>query len=209
MTRSTLVSVARLALVTICVAGLAPVPASAEARVSVDSLSNTATYRVVARGYKDGEELATWFTGPQGQVAPGRYEQADEKGRSVFQFLIPRHFQPGVWAITVYGLESNREAIESFDVSTQEPNAQLVAEPPSGPAGTTFVFDGGGFDADELVSYWLTGPEGEAYPGGVTQSTGSGTVRFEYPIGAETRPGVALSTTGASGTESRNGPVIS
>lgn len=157
-------------------------PVGAAAAVSADSaIPGTVAFQ--ATGFADDERLSTWLTGPSQQVQAARSQEANGSGDVSFSLRIPRHFEAGRWAITVHGLDSNREAIVYFDVAAREPDLTLSAGPTSGAAGTAFAFTGSGFDTDETVSYWLSGPDGASYAGG-TISAASGAVAFTYTIGA-------------------------
>jgi hypothetical protein len=102
---------------------------------------------------------------------------------------MPRHFQPGRWAVTVHGLESDREAIGSFDVPLLGPDVGLTVSPASGPAGTTFRFTSADFDRGEIVSTWLTGPDGAVVEGERLEAGGDGQVDFTYTAPMGVQPG--------------------
>jgi hypothetical protein len=142
-----------------------------------------------ATGFRADENLSTWLTGPRQQVQAAAGQKANGRGEAVFQLRIPRHFEPGRWAITVYGLRSDDQAIGFFEVGARGPDLALAVNPASGPAGTTFIFSGSGFEQGEKVGYWLTGPDGVAYEGGVVVAGAGGSVSFSYTIGLGTRGG--------------------
>ena len=85
-------------------------------------------------------------------------------------------------------------------MAARGPDLTLAVSPASGPAGTTFAFSATGFDADETVSYWLTGPDGATYEGGDAVADGDGAVSFSHTVGgAAARPGAwAMSAYGQS-----------
>jgi hypothetical protein len=143
-----------------------------------------------ARGFDDDEDISFWLTGPSQQVVAGEVRTTNGEGRERITMQMPRHFQPGRWAITVHGLKSDLEAIGFFEMPPLGPNAALVVDPPSGPASTTFTFTSNDFDPNERVGYWLTGPDGKAYEGGTATAKASGQVIFYYTFG----PGIQTGT---------------
>jgi hypothetical protein len=162
---------------------------NAAAEVEIAGTGSPGEYLFRASGFKSEEVVSTWLTGPQGQVMEGDYHDVGARGRVTFTMRMPRHFQPGRWAITIHGLKSNREAIGYFDVPRQLPTATLTVTPASGPAGTTFSFAGSGFQSGEIVSYWLTSPDDKAYQGGAVSAGGDGSVAFSFTIGSGTLSG--------------------
>jgi hypothetical protein len=165
------------------------VPVGAAAAVSVTATDDPAVVVVLATGFRDDEEVSTWLTGPSQQVQAGNYRGTNGSGDVRFRLAIPRHFEPGRWAITVHGLDSDREAVGYFEAQALGPDEALAVDPAGGPAGTTFRFSGDGFEAGELVSYWTTGPDGATHDGGVVDAGSGGVVRFNYTVGAEAQPG--------------------
>jgi hypothetical protein len=168
----------------LCLAGARPV--GAVASVEVTPTDDPAQFRFEARGFKDGEEVSTWLTGPADQVMATGVRDTDDRGRVSYRMRMPRHFQPGRWAITVHGLESDREAIGSFDLPLLGPDVGLTVNPARGPAGATFRFTSPDFDGGEIVSTWLTGPDGSVTDGERLDADGAGRIDFTYtaPAGA-------------------------
>jgi hypothetical protein len=192
MRRATLAQSLGLALLTLAL--LAPLalpaaPVAAQAAVTVTATGDPGQYEVVATGFDD-EDVSTWLTGPSQQVQASDSHSTDSSGDVDFRLHIPRHFEPGRWAITVHGLDSGEEAVGYFEVEAREADLTLDVSPASGPPGTTFAFSGSGFEGGETVSYWLTGPDGATHEGGEADAIGGGgVVTFSYTIGAETQGG--------------------
>jgi hypothetical protein len=164
-------------------------PLSAAASVTGVPTVTPGTFRFLAQGFEDDEEVSTRVTGPRQQVQASGICEANGRGDVNFTIRMPRHFEPGRWAITVHGLVSDREAIGFFWMPTLGANVPLVAVPPEGPRGVVVIFRGAGFAAGEQVNYWPTGPSDVAYDGGQTTANGDGQVEFLFLFGAESEPG--------------------
>jgi hypothetical protein len=100
-----------LALLIALVAASTPSIVSAEPRVAVTLTATSGVYRFDARGFRKEEDVSTWLTGPNEQVMATSIHTTDDRGRVDFRQRMPRHFQPGRWAITVHGLSSPRCAL--------------------------------------------------------------------------------------------------
>jgi hypothetical protein len=175
--------------------------------VTVIATSTPGRFEFMARGFRANEEVSTWLTGPSQQVASSGIYSANSSGSARFHLRMPRHYQPGRWAITVHGLSSDSEAIGFFVMPVLGPDVTLTVDPPSGPPSATFTFSSTEFDGNEFVSYWLTGPDGKAYPGGIATADNSGTVFFAYTFGPGVEPGLWLMS--ASGLRSDHLGVVS
>jgi hypothetical protein len=149
-----------LALLIALVAASTPSIVSAEPRVAVTLTATSGVYRFDARGFRKQEDVSTWLTGPNEQVMATNAHSTDDRGRVDFRQRMPRHFQPGRWAITVHGLRSNREAIASFDLPYRPPNAELTLSAGSLQNGDTLTITSADFGRSESVSFWFTGPDG-------------------------------------------------
>jgi hypothetical protein len=121
----------------------------------------TITYQ--ASGFRRHEWIATWFTLPDQSVINGPNFRADELGATPIDIRIPRNSVSGDWALTVYGLEGRLPLVTRFTVIGVDPppvpSAPLVT-PTAGPAGSAFRFTIGGLEEWEIVSYWITAPDG-------------------------------------------------
>jgi hypothetical protein len=165
-------------------------PVAAQATLSASPSSTPGTIDFLATGFGDNETLTAWVTGPSQQVQAVDAHSTDGDGNASFSMRMPRHFEAGRWALTVHGLESDEEAVAYFDVTARGPDISLTASPASGPVGTSFTFSGSGFEGEEIVSYWLTGPNGMAYEGGDVVVSDNGSVSFSYTIGAGSQGGM-------------------
>jgi hypothetical protein len=180
---------AALLLCGLLLAGLAPQSAAAaDATAATTELPNV--FQVTASGFESEEVVSTWLTGPSQQVQAGNQYDVERDGDLSFEVRIPRHFEAGRWAITVHGISSEAEAIAYFDNPGSGPNLELEVSQPSGPAGTTFAFTGKDFWEGENVSYWLTGPDGQAVEGGSFEVTDAdGTIYFTFTVPEGSAPG--------------------
>ena len=147
---------------------LIPGAALAAAQPAVDagqSISFTGT------GFTLGERVVTWATAPDQAVVSGNYVGADgADGRITFSFQVPSGALGGRWAMTAYGQQSKTPVVAFFEVNGSAPTTtdpQAAVAPTVGPPGTVFAFAARGYDEDERISYWFTGPDGlvhAAYP---------------------------------------------
>jgi hypothetical protein len=154
----------------------------AAAQVEVSATEDPAEFVVQVSGFHDNEEVSTWLTGPSQQVQASNYHTVNDRGRHTIRLHMARHFQPGRWAITVHGLESDHEAIGYFTLAYRGPDVLVTISPSVGPPGGIFTVLGNGFRAKEIVSYWLTGPDGVARTGGYVQVNETGQVNFVHAL---------------------------
>jgi hypothetical protein len=177
------------ALLVLLLLSVAAPSIGAAATVEITATATPAVYRVEARGFRDGEEVSAWLTGPSQQVMASGTREADDRGRLSFRLRLPRHVQPGRWAITLHGLTSDREVIGFLDVPLLGPDVTLSVSPAGGAAGTTFRFTSPDFRGGELVSYWLTDPDGTVAAGGRLTAGADGHIDFSYTLAAGATPG--------------------
>src|SRR5689334_7905704 len=114
----------RIGLIVLVLVGLLAVTGlrlNAAAEVEVTQLTDAGDYSFFATGFKDNETVSTWLTGPAGQVMATDNETATDRGKARFDMHLPRHFEPGRWAITVHGLKSDSEAVGWFDLPVRGP----------------------------------------------------------------------------------------
>jgi hypothetical protein len=178
-----------IALLLICA------PLTAQAKVALSLQATPA--RVAAgewvglrgEGFTFQERVAFWITAPDGAVLSGDYASANRDGIVIFDFQVPSNALGGRWAITAYGDDSQTPTIATFEVNGRvaEPTTLIAAvNPLSGPPGTTFAFAATGFDKQERISYWFTGPDNKVYdPSSQENSaTKEGRIDFTWTAGA-------------------------
>ena len=148
------------------VLGMQPRAALAEQFMLIPSAPSVvagSTIGFAGSGFIPDERVSIWFTSPRQSVLGGGYANTLENSRFSYEFEVPSEALGGVWSITAYGDTSRSAVIATFRVLGQEPKAaDLLAavQPVSAPAGTTFAFAATGFKDNELISYWITGPDG-------------------------------------------------
>jgi len=153
----------------------------AEPRIEITQTTTPGEYKFDVRGFFDEEDVSTWLTGPSQQVMESGIYSTDDRGRVDFRLRMPRHFQPGRWAITVHGLRSDREVIGYFEVPLLGPNATLTLNAGSLRNGETLIVTSEDFGRSERISFWFTGPDGRVVAGAYyLSSTRQGQVALTY-----------------------------
>lgn len=158
-------------------AALLFVPRSTQATQTVDTEMRLAplqpsvdagkTIRFVGTGFYRHEMVDIWATDPTDAVIRGeQYFKADGEGEVELEFQLPDRALDGTWKLTAMGKESITPVWTSFEVHGRpigSASAPAHASPPHGAPGTTFTFTATGFDREEKISYWVTGPDGDIY----------------------------------------------
>ncbi|GAB4127898.1 MAG: hypothetical protein Fur005_43340 [Roseiflexaceae bacterium] len=121
--------------------------------------------RFQASGFGFKERVVFWATAPNGVVLGGSYTDANRDGEADFDLNLPENAISGRWAMTAYGVVSKQQAVATFEVAGVAASETLVVavNPPAGAPGSTFAFAATGFDLQERISYWFTGPDGQVY----------------------------------------------
>ena len=134
------------------------------ASVTVDQpVVGTGSVLVVrASGFRAGEPIVSWASSTRGTVYSTNGGGADSSGNIVLDVGIMRFWEPGYWAITVHGKDSGTEAVATFEVQAGPPNGPLDADVTVVRPGGRINFHGYGFKNNELVSVWITWPDGSA-----------------------------------------------
>jgi hypothetical protein len=159
--------------------------------VEIEPTTTPGAYKFRARGFYDEEGISFWVTGPNGQVQGiGDNKETDSRGRLTIERTLPRHFQPGRWAITAHGQRSRREAIGYFELPYRAPNAVVLVTPAQVPTTSAMTIAGSGFGRNDVVSFWFTAPDGRTIPGAnLVQATHSGDFTFPYLLGPSAQVG--------------------
>jgi hypothetical protein len=139
------------------------------------------TFTFTAQGFQSKERVSLWLTAPDGSaVAFDTQPQANGSGAiAPFTFVVAAGKSLGTWAITAQGVASTHKAVAYFTVlatqtgslppppapqpapqTTIPPNVNASATPKSGPVGTLFFFNAGGFRAGEDVKLTVVGSDG-------------------------------------------------
>jgi hypothetical protein len=165
-------------------------PAAAELSLDISQTTTPGEYEFSARGFRDAEDVATWVTGPIQQVMGTGNHATDDKGRVKFRLRMPRHFQPGRWAITLHGLETGREIIGYFEVAVRGPDATLLVTPGSVARGETITVTGTGYGRGQRVAFWFTRPDGSTVAGTyILLANNEGNIAFIHTFLADTMTG--------------------
>jgi hypothetical protein len=171
--------------------GMAPQGAAAAEATAAPAAELPNVIEITATGFDPDETVSTWLTGPSQQVQAGEQFDVDSDGDVTFEVRIRRHFEAGRWAVTVHGLDSEAEAIAYFDnPGSGGPNVEIQVSEPSVSPGGALSFTGNDFREGEMVSYWLTGPDGQAHDGGSLEVTDAGgDIFFTYTLPSDAMPG--------------------
>jgi len=163
---------------------------SAQASVAAAATETPGVFEFSVTGFEDDETVSVWLTGPSQQVHALDTYDVDGSGNVTFQVRIPRHFEAGMWAITIASQDDpDIQAITTFNAPLRDPDVTLNVNQSSGAVGTTFTFGATDFQRNELVSYWLTAPSGQTFEGDLIQANDDGRVDFTYVIGAGSEMG--------------------
>jgi hypothetical protein len=150
---------------------------------------NTGSTLVVrASGFNKGERIVTWVSSARGSVYATESVDADNRGDVTVAINVKRFWEPGYWAVTVHGLRSDREAVATFQVQTGPPDGALALSSPTVAPGSTLGVRGEGFDDGELVSAWVTRPDGttdKVPTSPLTPNNGRVDFIYELPLGAQ------------------------
>jgi hypothetical protein len=129
-------------------------------------------------GYEGGETIAVWLRMPDGSVSSDGLEgefSAESDGSFGYFICFGRLAAEGSYAFTGYGKDSGLTGIAEFSLERGDylgapaGDAELSVEPKTARQLETVSIVGGGFEAGELISLWIT------LPNGVVQSLFSGT----------------------------------
>ena len=166
-------------------------PARAET-VTVDALQITsgATLTVQVSGYGRSEVITSWASSARGTVFATSSGKTDGSGRATLVIPVKRFWESGWWAITVKGSSSGRLAVATFEVVPAPPSGQLDVEPAQARAGQRVQFSGAGFNSDERVSVWATGPDGGTWAVEENLRARDGAVYYYFDLPANAQPGV-------------------
>ncbi len=115
-------------------------------------------------GYDPSEPVSLWLTLPDGAVRDLQIVQAGD-GEFTYSFTPGVEDPIGTYQITAFGRSSERTAITSFEVEAADylieaAPATLEVFPSQVRQLDVVTITGHGFDAGEVVSLWLTLPDG-------------------------------------------------
>lgn len=143
----------------------APAQPAAELGVTPASGSPGTLFQFFATGFEPFEEIDTWAFWEPDEYTTYHVEQeveADADGRAAWEWMAPADAPGGQWNMVARGYQERKLHIIAFTIDGPVPTQQARAgvTPETGPPGTTFTFFGEGFNSDNLVTYWLTDPDG-------------------------------------------------
>ena len=162
-----------------------PVPPSQNAKVTPDSGPPGTAFSFEANGFDPGEKVGVWLTAPDQSTFGADFQATADGAGSIASARIgitsDSSFREGIWSFNAQGVRSKRQAIGYFRIAAtaapgdpnklgliahdqlpRQGNALIV--PVAAPPGYPFVLVAGGFQGDEQVSAWVTGPDGKSTP---------------------------------------------
>ncbi|NTU81601.1 MAG: hypothetical protein HGA45_19840 [Chloroflexales bacterium] len=161
----------------------APVPPGVNGKVTPESGPPGTVFTFEASGFESGERVGVWLTAPdQSTYGVTQQTTADSQGSITgarISITSDTSFPEGLYSFNAQGVRSKREARGFFRLTTLatpgDPNklGQIVHDqlprqgqsfivPVAAPPGYTFIMLGAGFQSDEPVSAWVTGPDGKS-----------------------------------------------
>ncbi|MBF6612725.1 MAG: hypothetical protein IVW55_06300 [Chloroflexi bacterium] len=119
-------------------------PANIDATINPATAASGATLTASLSGFRPGEAIASWFTGPGGDASDARINLKAAEDGTVGDVSIPTAgLGAGVWAITFHGRASNHESVAYFTLTPSSATATPTdaAQQPTStePAGATAV----------------------------------------------------------------------
>ncbi len=163
----------------------APVPPSQNAKVTPDSGLPGTAFSFEANGFDPGEKVGVWLTAPDQSTFGADFQATADGAGSIASARISitsdSSFPEGIWSFNAQGVRSKRQAIGYFRIAATatpgDPNklglithdqlprqGNALIAPVAAPPGYTFFLVASGFQSDEQVSAWLTGPDGKSTP---------------------------------------------
>jgi hypothetical protein len=141
---------------------------SAGVRITVDSesLPQGECFVYSGTGYTGGETLGVWITRPDGSVSDLGEIEAASDGSFEDSICYGSLAREGKYSYTAYGKDSGRTGIAEFVLKRGDylgapaGGATLAVEPASAKQLDIVTLIGDGFEAGELISLWVTLPDG-------------------------------------------------
>ena len=110
-------------------------------------------------GFVPNESLAIWETGADHVSVPQGIIQADGNGGFTTSVTFP---SAGQWTATAHSINTGTEVVGNYTVGTTSgtvPGSSTAIGTPVA-VGASITFSGTGFNANEIISVWETGPDG-------------------------------------------------
>ena len=93
-----------------------------------------------------------------------------------------RFWEPGWWALTVYGQYSFIRTIVRFEITPTIPDGRLEIDRSTARPGETLNFRGAGFTDGEAISVWASRPVGVVNTFTPDLSSTNGVIEFGYEL---------------------------
>ncbi len=146
-------------------------------------------FTIRGTNFGTNETLALWLRYPDNTVADqGRIETGAEGS---FEYILYTNGSPtGHYAFTARGLSTDLTGIVEFEVTVNDLTvptglANLVVNPGSEPQRSIALFEGSGFQPDEIVTVWVTLPDNSTLTIGNVEVDDKGTFVASLYLGEQ------------------------
>jgi hypothetical protein len=153
-------------------------------------------------GFAPNEALSVWENAPDGTIVPLTGVQTDGSGAFTISVSFP---SAGAWTVTAHSINTGKEFLGSYAVGTTSSTttsptttAPILGAPAAPSSGATAqgtsvavsaftTFSGTGFNANEVISAWETGPDSAvtALPGLQADGNGAFTESVSFPTAGQ------------------------
>lgn len=170
------------------------VTAGTQLTFSPSTVQQLGTVEITASGFAANETVALWITFPTGEVVSVGNVQANGNGAFGETLFVPGELPIGRHLVTARGSTSGNTTITPLVVQYGNglpvPGAQLAADLGRAQQRTILSLEGDGFSANEIVSFWLTQPNGAVLPLGDVRTDENGVLAVEIYLAQDLPVGV-------------------
>jgi hypothetical protein len=145
---------------------------------------------VELEGFIPGETVVLWQTFPNYQVLPLEYVRANSEGKATVSLHMDSSLPVGKHALSARGEQSQTVAISYFQLDAPaaeqtQNNVQFLLTESGNTQGSTYTFEGTGYDTSEPVALWLTLPDGKVRDLQIVKADDTGTFSYRFTPAVE------------------------